>query len=50
MKQCLGAENPQSWKGIGPERAASLSLYAAIWTWYIPTYGPANTWIPGPGT
>jgi hypothetical protein len=50
VKQCLGAEDPQSWKGIGPERAASLSLwlYAAIWTWYIPTYGTATTWIPRP--
>jgi hypothetical protein len=34
VKQCLHAEDPQSWKGKGPERAASLSLwlYAAIWT------------------
>ena len=50
VKQCLGAEGPQSWKGIGPERAASLSLwlYAAIWTWYIPTFGTATTWIPRP--
>lgn len=50
VKQCLGAEDPQSWKGIGPERAASLSLwlYAAIWTWYIPTFGNATTWIPRP--
>ncbi|MHB1510946.1 MAG: IS701 family transposase [Acidimicrobiales bacterium] len=50
VKQCLGAEDPQSWKGIGPERAASLSLwlYAAIWTWYIPTYGATTTWIPRP--
>ena len=50
VKQCLGAEDPQSWKGIGPERAASLSLwlYAAIWTWYIPTFGTATTWIPRP--
>ncbi len=33
VKQCLGAENPQCWKHLGPERAASLSLwlYAAIW-------------------
>lgn len=50
VKQCLGAEDPQSWKGIGPERAATLSLwlYAAIWTWYIPTFGNATTWIPRP--
>jgi hypothetical protein len=50
VKQCLGAEDPQSWKGEGPERAASVSLwlYAAIWTWYIPTVGTARSWIPRP--
>jgi hypothetical protein len=37
VKQCLGAEDPQSWKYEGPERAANLSLwlYSAIWTWHI---------------
>ena len=50
VKQCLGAEDPQSWKGKGPERAASLSLwlYAAIWTWYIPNCGTTVTWIMRP--
>jgi len=50
VKQCLHAEDPQSWKGQGPERAASLSLwlYAAIWTWYIPTYGTTVTWTMRP--
>ena len=50
VKQCLGAEDPQSWKGEGPERAASVSLwlYAAIWTWYIPTYGTTVTWTMRP--
>ena len=50
VKQCLGAEDPQCWKGEGPERAASLSLwlYAAIWTWYIPTFGTNTTWISRP--
>ena len=49
-KQTLGAENPQSWKGRGPERAAMLSLwlYTAIWTWYIPTFGAKPTWIRRP--
>lgn len=48
VKQFLGAEDPQSWKGQGPERAAALSLwpYTAIWTWYIPTFGTTPTWIP----
>ena len=50
VKQCLRAEDPQSWKHQGPERAASLSLwlYAAIWTWYIPTHGTTPTWTPRP--
>lgn len=50
VKQCLGGEDPQSWKGKGPERAAALSLwlYSAIWAWYIATYGAARTWIARP--
>ena len=50
VKQCLGAEDPRCWKREGPERAASLSLwlYAAIWTWYIPTFGTTASWIPRP--
>jgi hypothetical protein len=50
VKQCLGGENPQSWKGEGPERAANLSLwlYSAIWTWYITVFGAACTWTPRP--
>ena len=50
VKQCLHAEDPQSWKGKGPERAASLSLwlYAAIWTWYIPSFGTTVTWTIRP--
>ncbi len=50
VKQILGAENPQCCKRLGPERAASVSLwlYAAVWAWYIPTHGTARTWIPRP--
>jgi hypothetical protein len=50
VKQCLRAEDPQSWKGNGPERAASLSLwlYAAIWTWYFPNFGTTTTWTTRP--
>jgi hypothetical protein len=50
VKQCLGAEDPQSWKYRGPERAAHLSLwlYSAIWTWYIATFGTEQTWTPRP--
>jgi hypothetical protein len=37
VKQYLGAEHPQSWKGRGPERAAAFAyfLYGVIWLWYI---------------
>jgi hypothetical protein len=36
-KQSLGSEEPQTWKGQGPERAAviSLWLYSMVWMWYI---------------
>ena len=41
-KQSLGGEEPQTWRGAGPERAASLAfwLYSAVWTWYLETQGP----------
>lgn len=50
VKQCLGAEDPQSWKGDGPERAAALSLWlhSAIWAWYVTTFGSARTWTVRP--
>lgn len=46
VKQSLGGQHPQTWKGKGPERAASLAmwLYAAVWTWYITTQGSKRTW------
>lgn len=46
VKQSLGGEDPQTWKGQGPERAAALSLwlYAAVWQWYISTQGTKPTW------
>ena len=36
-KQFLGGQEPQTWKGKGPERAAALSLwlYSAVWLWYL---------------
>jgi len=39
-KQCLGAQQPQTWKGVGPERAAviGLWLYSAVWLWYLQGY------------
>ena len=41
-KQSLGGQEPQTWRGAGPERAASLSfwLYSAVWTWYLQAQGP----------
>lgn len=49
-KQYLGGEDPQTWKGRGPERAASLSfwIYAIVWYWYIKTYGSQTTWTVTP--
>jgi hypothetical protein len=36
-KQLLGGQQPQTFKGKGPERAAGLSLwlYSVIWLWYL---------------
>lgn len=49
-KQFLGGEDPQTWKGQGPERAAALSLwiYAAVWQWYISVYGAKPIWVRTP--
>ena len=52
-KQSLGGEEPQTWKGSGPERAASLAfgMYTAVWVWYLQTQGvkpslPKLPWYP----
>lgn len=36
-KQFLGGEEPQSWKGPGPERAVMLSLWlgSVVWLWFL---------------
>jgi len=41
VKQLVGGEEPQSWKGVGPKRAAGLSfwLYSAVWVWYLQVSG-----------
>jgi hypothetical protein len=53
-KQFIGGQEPQTWKGQGPERAAMLSLWlgSVVWLWYLqqPRHahrvtGPA--WYPG---
>lgn len=46
VKQFLRGQDPQCWKGKGPERAAALSLwlYSAVWMWYIRTHGSKPLW------
>jgi len=45
-KQFLGGEDPQTWIGEGPQRAAALSfwIYSATWYWYLTTQGTKVTW------
>jgi hypothetical protein len=46
VKQFLGGEDPQTWKGKGPERAAAVSLwvYSSAWYWYLTTQGTKVSW------
>lgn len=41
VKQVVGGEQLQTWKGAGPERAAHLSffLHGTIWLWYLSASG-----------
>lgn len=50
VKQLLGGQDPQSWKGPAPERAAALSLwlYSLIWSWYLQTQGTNPRWASLP--
>lgn len=43
-KQFLAGQEPQTWKGPGPERAAMLSLWlsSVVWLWYLSQKG--RTW------
>ena len=47
LKQFLGAEEPQCWKGLGPERAVAFSmfLYGAVWLWFI-QHGQCQVKLP----
>jgi hypothetical protein len=49
-KQHMGAQDPQCWKRRGPQRAAALALWlhAAVWLWYIETWGTRRSWTPTP--
>lgn len=57
VKQFLGGEEPQCWKGRGPGRAAGFAyfLYGAVWLWHI-QHGHASTsplstpWYPQKAT
>jgi hypothetical protein len=47
-KQFLGGQQPQTYKGQGPERAAALSLclYSMVWMWYLRQKSRARTfWV-----
>jgi DDE superfamily endonuclease len=53
-KQFVGGQEPQTWKGPGPQRAAMLSLWlgSLVWLWFLQqprkahkVTGPA--WYPG---
>jgi hypothetical protein len=55
-KQFLGGQEPQTWKGQGPERAAMLSLWlsSVVWLWYLNQKGRAAklhvpAWYPQKG-
>jgi hypothetical protein len=43
-KQFLGGQEPQTWKGPGPERGAMLSLWlsSVVWLWYLSQNGRAR--------
>jgi hypothetical protein len=52
-KQFVGGQEPQTWKGQGPERAAMLSLWlgSVVWLWYLGSQGrehriTAPPWYP----
>jgi len=47
VKQHLGGQDPQVWKGQGPERASAFALwmYAVTWAWYLQTQ-PSRACLP----
>ena len=49
-KQVLGAQQPQTWKCQGPERAAALSLwlYSEIWLWFLQQKNARKLMLPLP--
>jgi DDE superfamily endonuclease len=49
-KQSLGVHQPQTWKGLGPERAIMLGLvlYSLIWWWFVGLDRRSQQVIPEP--
>jgi hypothetical protein len=47
VKQYLGGQDPQLWKGRGPERAALFAfwLYSVLWFSYLLLPPPKTTWL-----
>jgi len=47
VKQYLGGQDPQVWKGQGPERAAAFAfwLYSVTWAWFVHTH-PSRPRLP----
>lgn len=47
VKQYLGVEDPQCWKGKGPEKAAVIGffLYGLVWLWHL-THGVSEYEAP----
>ena len=50
VKQLVRGEQPQTWKGEGPERAAHLAfwLHGTIWLWYLAHSGAQPVLNPKP--
>jgi len=49
-KQLMGGQQPQTFKGQGPERAAGLSLwlYSMVWLWYLLQKSNQRTFVVTP--
>jgi len=50
VKQLAHGQEPQTWKGQGPERAANLAfwLHGAVWLWYLVTSGTSPAFSTQP--
>jgi hypothetical protein len=50
VKQLAHGQEPQTWKGKGPERAANIAfwLHGATWLWYLDASGTTPTFTTQP--